>query len=312
MTSPVVRVLYAALLSRLLVLLLAVLADLHVTDYDTSGRYDVPNTSTRCQLSDGDEKTPQARGHSSTMVLSSVSAEQPPHLCVLHLQKDPLLRSFCRVVQVRAVRATERARYRPLLCLLLTRAVLTAQGQACLGFGSLCPHRAVRLRDGEVARVLPSLPGSHARRARDRHALPHFPAWSFALSLTHATLILCAVLRSALPVLYPRCTLALSGLLLSNVCFVLAALALFWLSCLTVRDGDLALRAALLFCFNPASIFFSSVYTESLFAFLSWAGALSLAVDSPWRAAVAFSAAAATRSNGACMPAKMVGCIPAR
>jgi hypothetical protein len=82
MTSPVVRVLYAALLSRLLVLLVAVLADLHVTDYDTSGRYDVPNTSTRCQLSDGDEKTPQARGRSSTVLLSAVSAEQPPHLRV--------------------------------------------------------------------------------------------------------------------------------------------------------------------------------------------------------------------------------------
>jgi phosphatidylinositol glycan class V len=106
------------------------------------------------------------------------------------------------------------------------------------------------------------------------------------------------VLRSALPVLYPRCTLALAGLLVSNTSFVLAALALYWLGCLTLRDGDLALRAAYLFCFNPASVFFSGVYTEAVFAFISWAGALSLVVDSPWRAALAFSTAAATRSNG--------------
>jgi hypothetical protein len=59
--SPVVRVLYAALASRLLVLLLALVADSRLADYDTSWRYDVPNTSTRCELSDGDEKFPQAR-----------------------------------------------------------------------------------------------------------------------------------------------------------------------------------------------------------------------------------------------------------
>ena len=107
------------------------------------------------------------------------------------------------------------------------------------------------------------------------------------------------MLRSALPVLYPRCTLALAGLLVSNTSFILAALALYWLGCLTLRDGDLALRAAYLFCFNPASVFFSGVYTEAVFVFVSWAGALSLCVESPWRAALAFSTAAATRSNGA-------------
>ena len=58
---PVWRVLRAALLSRAAVLSLAFLADALLADYDSSSRYDVPDTSTRCELTDGDEKFPQAR-----------------------------------------------------------------------------------------------------------------------------------------------------------------------------------------------------------------------------------------------------------
>ena len=79
-------------------------------------------------------------------------------------------------------------------------------------------------------------------------------------------------------------------------------MALTWparrLGCITLRDGDMARRAAYLFCFNPASIFYSAVYSESLFAFLTFSGALSLALGNPYRAAVAFFASSATRSNG--------------
>lgn len=38
----------------------------------------------------------------------------------------------------------------------------------------------------------------------------------------------CAVLHWALPALYPRCTLALAGFLVSNTAFVFAALVLYW------------------------------------------------------------------------------------
>ena len=70
-----------------------------------------------------------------------------------------------------------------------------------------------------------------------------------------------------------------------------------------LRDGDMARRAAYLFCFNPASVFYSAVYSESLFAFLTFSGALSLALGRPYRAAVAVFASSTARSNGAPRPA---------
>ena len=37
-----------------------------------------------------------------------------------------------------------------------------------------------------------------------------------------------AVLHSLMPALYPRCTLALAGFVISNTAFVFAALVLYW------------------------------------------------------------------------------------
>lgn len=65
-----------------------------------------------------------------------------------------------------------------------------------------------------------------------------------------------------------------------------------------LQDSSLAARATLLFCLTPASIFFSAIYTESLFALLSFAGMLC-AGRRPWLATAAFALATATRSNGA-------------
>lgn len=71
-----------------------------------------------------------------------------------------------------------------------------------------------------------------------------------------------------------------------------------------LHDGDLAEEAALLFCYNPASVFYSSMYTESLYALLSFAGLLLLAGHGrrprlrPRGAAASFALAALTRSNG--------------
>ena len=54
----------------------------------------------------------------------------------------------------------------------------------------------------------------------------------------------------------------LGGVLLSNSAFVLAACCLYALGVEVLRDRRLAWRGALLFCCTPASVFFSSLYTE--------------------------------------------------
>ena len=61
MTWDLYRVFVAAVVSRALVLALGLASDWAVTDYDTSARWDVPNTSSSCVMSDGDEKVVQAR-----------------------------------------------------------------------------------------------------------------------------------------------------------------------------------------------------------------------------------------------------------
>ncbi|GAQ81452.1 phosphatidylinositol glycan class V [Klebsormidium nitens] len=95
-----------------------------------------------------------------------------------------------------------------------------------------------------------------------------------------------------------RGTLWLSGLLLSNCAFVASAVFLHRLGLATLRDEELAYRAALLYCWNPASIFYSSVYTESLFALASFAGMLYLVQRRRALSLLLLAASTSVRSNG--------------
>ncbi|GAB4818500.1 hypothetical protein N2152v2_005546 [Parachlorella kessleri] len=65
----------------------------------------------------------------------------------------------------------------------------------------------------------------------------------------------------------------------------------------TLQNRPLTELALLLFCFNPASVFFTAVYTESLYTAFSFLG-LWLLPGNHWGAVLAFVAASATRSNG--------------
>ncbi len=81
-----------------------------------------------------------------------------------------------------------------------------------------------------------------------------------------------------------------AAVLLSNVCFVVAAHVL----CLLCGR-----RAAVLFLISPANIFFSAAYTESLFALLLFLGCFFLERRAHVSACAAFFASAVVRSNGA-------------
>jgi phosphatidylinositol glycan class V len=60
------------------------------------------------------------------------------------------------------------------------------------------------------------------------------------------------------------------------------------------RAADMA---ALIFCCNPASVFYSAAYSEALFAAFTWSGLLLLP-SYHWAGVAALTAAAAARSNG--------------
>ncbi|KAJ6430734.1 hypothetical protein OIU84_018278 [Salix udensis] len=94
--------------------------------------------------------------------------------------------------------------------------------------------------------------------------LPLLPACIVLLSRT--------VLVPLVSVIGHRAVLALAGYLVNNVAFVLAAVYFYRVSVIVLKDPEAAFQASILFCFNPASIFYSSLYTESLYALLSLGG----------------------------------------
>jgi phosphatidylinositol glycan class V len=117
-----------------------------------------------------------------------------------------------------------------------------------------------------------------------------------------------------------RCATAASAVAVSNAAHVLAAVILERLGKLVLAeqqighevDHSAARAAAVLFALNPASVFHSVAYTESVFALFSFAGfyflerarltATKKSASAFWNrngAAVLFALACATRSNGA-------------
>ena len=92
--------------------------------------------------------------------------------------------------------------------------------------------------------------------------------------------------------------LKLSGILISSVSFCLATLVLFDLSRRVLRDDYLAYKSCLYFCISPANIFFTAVYTESLFALLSFHCMLKIEQSfSSLKTSLFLGMASALRSN---------------
>lgn len=89
-----------------------------------------------------------------------------------------------------------------------------------------------------------------------------------------------------------------SGWILNTALFTLAAISLYRLTLALFRRKNVALVSSLLFCFNPASVFMSSLYTASLFSCLQFTALYYLEQDSSTLAALLFGLGCVTRSNG--------------
>lgn len=95
-----------------------------------------------------------------------------------------------------------------------------------------------------------------------------------------------------------RSAILACGWILNTAFFSLAAKSLYQLSHALFGRNDVALMSSLLFCFNPASVFMSSLYTESLFSCLQFTALYYLEQEKVARALLLFGLGCATRSNG--------------
>lgn len=92
--------------------------------------------------------------------------------------------------------------------------------------------------------------------------------------------------------------LKLAAVMINIACFVAATLSLFELSRRVLGDDRLAYRSALLFCINPASIFFSAAYSESMNAALTFYGLYKLEKNGfTLRMEASFAASTLCRAN---------------
>lgn len=93
----------------------------------------------------------------------------------------------------------------------------------------------------------------------------------------------------------------ISGVLLSNVCFLAGLIFLQALMKRTGSDAATIERACWILCFFPTSYFFSSPLTESLFFLLTSASLFALTSEYFLLSALLFSLATATRPTGVLM-----------
>lgn len=82
--------------------------------------------------------------------------------------------------------------------------------------------------------------------------------------------IVAIILTKILPALNSQSTLIIAAMLINLTCFVKSALILYDLTQYVFQDTITAYKAAILYCINPASIFFSAVYSESMFAYVTF------------------------------------------
>ena len=93
-------------------------------------------------------------------------------------------------------------------------------------------------------------------------------------------------------------SIVMAGISISIGCFVLSTVVLWYLLSHFQVSACLRSTAVLLFILNPANVFFTTVYTESLFSCLTFGGMVAWETGYYLPAVIVFALASATRSNG--------------
>ncbi|XP_053212038.1 GPI mannosyltransferase 2-like [Panonychus citri] len=112
------------------------------------------------------------------------------------------------------------------------------------------------------------------------------------------------VVRAVKYTLFPWTTvshdglLIISGVLVNLILFMISSMLIHHLTILIFRNRSMAMESVFHFCFNPASIFMTSCYSENLFQFFTLSGLTSIEFGRLSLASVFFACASLTRSNG--------------
>lgn len=97
---------------------------------------------------------------------------------------------------------------------------------------------------------------------------------------------------------HPNTLFVVVTVIFNNIVFIFTAMVLFHLTLHIHKNIEMAYNSAVLFCFNPASIFFSAPYSESLFAFTTFYGMYHIAYKNIWKSTLFFCFSVLSRSNG--------------
>ncbi|KAG7951137.1 hypothetical protein I3843_13G151600 [Carya illinoinensis] len=166
-------------------------------------------------------------------------------------------------------------------------------------FGSKC-HRSLRRLRTPYDTSAPLNPSYSIYFLRITH-------WGYEYEQSYAFLPLlpltisflsCTVFAPLVPLIGYRAMLGLSGYVINNVTFVFAAINFYKLSVIILKDSDSALWASILFCFNPASVFYLAIYSESLYALFSIGGIYHLVTGGNSIAVLLLALSTCARSNG--------------
>ncbi|XP_026673781.1 GPI mannosyltransferase 2 isoform X1 [Ceratina calcarata] len=98
-------------------------------------------------------------------------------------------------------------------------------------------------------------------------------------------------------ILNSRSSMLVAAVLINVVCFIKSAVVFYDLSKAILKKSNIAYKAAVLYCLNPASIFFSAIYSESLFAYLTFYSMLKSAQSDSY-VSFPIGLSILTRSNG--------------